>query len=69
MSERMRAANCGQKFYVGSPCKNCGGTERHTVSASCVECNRRQTAERVKKIRALIKVAQGVGDVQRPNPK
>ena len=57
MNIRLDAAKLGQKFYNGRPCKNCGGIIRHTISASCVVCNRKRSAETAKRVRDAVRDA------------
>lgn len=50
---KARAILRGDKRYIGSPCKNCGGVERLVSNSGCVECQtsaarRRQENERAR---------------------
>ena len=38
MSPRIIAAKAGEKFFIGNPCKRCGGVKRYTSSYDCVPC-------------------------------
>lgn len=46
---RRCAKALGEKQYEGLPCKNCGCTQRYTISTGCVNCIKRKTDMRREK--------------------
>lgn len=51
---RIRAAELGFRFYDGTPCRTCGGTNRYVMTGRCVPCERRTCRARQDKIRQAV---------------
>lgn len=52
---RLAAAHRGEKRYTGKPCERHAGGQRYTSNGACVHCTAEKAAERVTRIRALLK--------------
>mgnify|MGYP003334960089 CR=1 FL=1 len=57
-STREKAAQKGDPKYHGAPCKKCGGTERYTSNAACVECTKRVAQANTDRLRQQLKDAK-----------
>jgi Tfp pilus assembly protein PilV len=62
MHPRQKAAEAGEAFYDGNPCRTCSNTKRHTINASCVQCSnehaKRSVARRRQEIKELLAQAR-----------
>jgi uncharacterized OB-fold protein len=57
-SARLLAKLTDERFYIGTPCKTCGGTHRYTHSGACSHCARKKAAEHTRRVRAARKVGR-----------
>lgn len=55
---RERAALQGDRKYHGAKCSRCGGTERYTTNAACVECTKKVALANTERLRQQIKDAK-----------
>ena len=55
---REKAAINGDQKYLGAACKKCGGIERYTSNAACVECTKRVAQANTDRLRQQLKDAK-----------
>jgi hypothetical protein len=55
MHPREEAAAAGKKQYEGAACRNCGGTTRYTMNATCVFCAKEKAKSRMREQRLHLK--------------